>query len=273
MVTLQDPLSTPARITFAGDWHMNTAWAVAAIHRAADEGSDVIVHLGDFGYSFYPRFLRPVSRALEDIGMHLLFIDGNHEDHRWILRQPQRPDGLRLIHLPNIWHLPRGFRWTWDGVQFLAMGGASSVDIRIRRQHGMLWQPEEAITPAQAQLAIEGGPADVMVTHDCPSGVQIPFVDDPGRVAPFPADDLARSRQHRKLLRTVVDAVKPASLWHGHYHISHVQDVNLGWPMAVIGLDADGGDFASNLTTVDLWKLRRIPSGVGATAHQLAGAR
>jgi predicted phosphodiesterase len=265
----RDPLRTPTRITFAGDWHMNTGWATTCVYAAADMGADVIIHTGDFGYAFYPRFLRPLGHALEETGLRLLFVDGNHEDHRWIARQPQRPDGLRLIHPTTIWHLPRGFRWTWGGVQFLALGGAHSVDQQARRQQGLLWQREELITPLQAQLAIESGPADVMVTHDCPTGVKIPFVDDPDRVPPFPPAEIVRANQHRALLRTVVDAVRPASLWHGHYHINHAQDVDLGWPMTVVGLDCDGVSLASNLVTVDLDALRR---NSGATARQLVGA-
>lgn len=268
----RDPLSTPKRITFAGDWHMNTDWAVSCVLRAADAGADVIVHTGDFGYAFFPRFLRPLSHALEETGLQLLFVDGNHEDHRWIARQPRRPDGLRMVWPPAIWHLPRGFRWTWDGVRFLALGGAHSVDRQARRQQGLLWQREELITPIQAQIASDGGPADVMVTHDCPSGVKIPFVDDPDRVPPFPADEIVRANAHRRVLRSVVDEVRPASLWHGHYHVNHAQDVNLGWPMAVVGLDCDGTSFTSNLVTVDLDALRPGSAGLGATARQLVGA-
>lgn len=269
----RDPLTVPKRITFAGDWHMNTKWAVTAVYAAADMGADVIVHLGDFGYTFYPRFLRPLGAALEETGLHLLFVDGNHENHQWINRQPRRPDGLRMIHPPTIWHLPRGFRWTWNDVRFLALGGAHSVDQQYRRKTGALWQREETITPIEAQLAIEGGPADVMVTHDCPSGVNIPGIDDPDRVPPFPGSEIVRSHEHRKLLRTVVDAVRPVSLWHGHYHLNHAQNVDLGWgDMSVIGLDCDGTSLVSNLVTVDLFKLGRLPGGLGATAWQLVGA-
>jgi len=58
-----EPLATPARIGFAGDWHMNAAWAVAAIRHAAERRADVIVHVGDFGYTFDGRFVRRLDAA------------------------------------------------------------------------------------------------------------------------------------------------------------------------------------------------------------------
>lgn len=261
MAAISDPLSTPTRIALAGDWHMNESWPARAVHHAHEQGADRIVHVGDFGYLFYPRFLRPLNRALEDTDTDLLFIDGNHDDHRYLKRLPTWKNGLKQV-APRIWYVPRGTRWEWDGIRFLALGGAHSVD-RIRRlRDGDAWWPEERITAEQAAAAIAGGPADVMVTHDCPAGVDIPNLAD--NADWFPYQEIATAEEHRRLLRTVVDAVRPASLWHGHYHRFYSQRVDFGWPMQVVGLDMDASTMAGNVFTVDLDQLR--PAAVNAGA-------
>jgi hypothetical protein len=121
-----DPLATPARVAFAGDWHANTRWSIAAIAYAADHGADVIVHLGDFGYEFRSAFVSGLDRALTRAGLRLLFVDGNHENFPTLLRYPVSGNGLRQLS-GRIWHLPRGYRgsgWAsggWPGRS--ALGG------------------------------------------------------------------------------------------------------------------------------------------------------
>ena len=159
-------------IAFAGDWHMNARWVPTAVRHAAEQGADVIVHLGDFGYTFRAEFLQSLQRALDEAGLVLLFIDGNHENFAALLSLPVGANGLRRL-TDRIWHLPRGFRWTWGGVRFLALGGAHSVDQPWRRL-GTSWWPEEVLSEQDVAAAVAGGPADVLVSHDCPAGVAIP---------------------------------------------------------------------------------------------------
>ena len=246
-----EALRVPERLAFAGDWHMNAMWAVRAIEHAAELGVATIVHAGDFGYLFYPRYLRPLQRALEAHDMQLLFVDGNHDDHNLLGRLPSWPSGLRCPggH-ERIWWMPRGFRWEWNGIRFVALGGAHSVD-RGRRRAGESWWPEETITGEQAAYVVNDGPADVMITHDCPTGIDIPGLDE--SAAWFPPAEIASADQHRTLLRSVVDHVRPRLLVHGHYHRRHLQTVNFGWDMTVLGLDCDGADnLTDNLHVIDL---------------------
>src|SRR5688572_15879498 len=92
-----DPLATPSRVAFAGDWHANTRWGVAAIQHAAELGAEVIVQLGDFGYGFRAAFVDGLDRALARTGLRLFFVDGNHEEFPVLLRYPLRADGLRQL--------------------------------------------------------------------------------------------------------------------------------------------------------------------------------
>jgi predicted phosphodiesterase len=241
-----DPVAAPARIAVAGDWHGSAAWARKACDHARDQGAEVLLHVGDFGYQFIPWFLDAVDGA----ELPVWFVDGNHDDHDWLARQPVDPDGRRQLS-EYVWHLPRGFRWTWDGVQFLACGGAYSVD-RGWRVLGSSWWAGETISDDDVARCVAGGRADVLLSHDAPSGFVIPTIDDRGTPAPFPPFALAESGRHRQQLRRVVDAVRPSVVLHGHYHHAYAADVDLGYgQVRVIGLDCDESTMASNVRVVD----------------------
>lgn len=246
------------KIAFAGDWHANKMWAVQAILFAASHGADTIIHLGDYGYDFDPTFRGVVNDALEETDLTLQFVDGNHEDFSWLLSQPVQEDGRRQIS-DRVYHLPRGYRWEWDGVTFLALGGAFSVDRQWRVLGDSFWI-EETITPEEVKLACEGGLVDVLVSHDCPSGVLIPGLE---RNTPYlPAEALHYAKNHRIRLRDVVDEVQPLSVWHGHYHIPYETRTDFGYgPVAVMGLGMDGEVMHHNVTVVDLTLLPRRSDG------------
>lgn len=248
MAAAPNPLTEPDRVAFAGDWHADARWAKRAIAQAATRGANTLVHLGDFGYKFHPLYLFEVSHALEAAQMPLLFVDGNHEDHVWLGRHKLARNGLRQLS-EWIWHVPRGFRWRWHGLEFAGLGGAHSVDGIWRRQSGHMWHKEERITEAQATQVKGGGLCDVLISHDCPAGVSIPGLhpDD------FPMIEILRAEEHRALLREVVDVIKPRAIWHGHYHVRYRQTPNFGYgPVAVTGLDANGTSMPENLNIVDL---------------------
>jgi hypothetical protein len=240
----------PERIGVAGDWHGNTAWATRAVRkisaRLPADGPRIIVQLGDFGIwsgASGREYLSRLDAALAAADAELWFVDGNHEDFAQLARLRPGPDGRAQV-TARIWHLPRGHRWRWHGRDWLALGGAVSLD-RAGRAEGIDWWPEEEITRPQARSVIEAGPADVMVTHECPAGIKHAFPPPPSWWSPA---DLRRSDAHQALLREVVVAVQPRWLMHGHLHLSYQRRADLGYgPIKVTGLDSDGapsGDWA-----------------------------
>lgn len=244
----------PSRIAFMGDVHGNGFHTDRAIRYAADYGAQVVLHVGDFGYRFSPSFMAKVQRALEDTGLVLGFAPGNHDDY-------DRLDALEAGHgctaipmRPNIFYLPRGFRWTWSGVSFLALGGAHSVD-RPWRARGEWWA-RETITIGEAVTAANGGRADVMITHDVPDGVRIPCIE--GNPIGFPESEIEAAQRHRELLRRVVDVVQPKHLFAGHYHCRlNAPLVGRDYRTEVHILDMDGGAMADNVMIVEVSGLRR----------------
>ena len=100
---------------------------------------------------------------------------------------------------------------------------------------------------------MEAGPADVMVTHECPAGIEHTFPPPPPW---WSQADLRRSDAHRSLLREVVLAVRPRWLMHGHLHLSYQRQVDLGGgPIEVTGLDCDGAD-RGNWAILDVTSMR-----------------
>jgi hypothetical protein len=248
----------PARVGIAGDWHGNTAWAVRAVGKISAllprDGPRVILQLGDFG--IWPgrdgrEYLSRLDAALDAASADLCFVDGNHEDFPQLAGLRPGPDGRERV-TERIWHLPRGCRWRWHGRDWLALGGAVSLD-RAVRTAGVDWWPEEEITRRQAASVIDAGPADVMVTHECPAGVEHAFPPVPPS---WSAADLRRSDAHRGLLREVVLAVRPRWLMHGHLHMSYQRRVDLGnGPIEVTGLDRDGA-LSGNWAILDAVSMR-----------------
>lgn len=251
----------PDKIGFTGDWHGNTHYAVRAIEYAAERGADVIVQLGDFGYmgKSVPRYLDALDAALEAHQSTLYWLDGNHENHPRISELDYAPDGTHQL-TERIFHLPRGYRWTWRGVSFVALGGAHSVDRQMRTPMFNWWEGE-TVTLAQAFQVIEGGEADVMLTHDAPAGWDIPGLNNTG----FPESELWSAAAHRELLAMVAKHVRPRALFHGHFHrryslASAPVRPQLSAPVAhritsVEGLDCDGGPLSNNVMVKNISEL------------------
>lgn len=198
-------MADPSRIVVAGDWHANRSWACAVIGMLPDLLPDES-----------PR--RIVHEDHDQLSAHLATCG----------------QGVSITIAGRVHWLPRGYRWSWHGRTWLALGGATSVDRPIRTP-GVDWWPEEAITYRQGVEVMAGGPADVMVTHDCPAGVPMALPKPPAWWEMEPAEN------HRDVLAGIVAEVRPRWLMHGHYHLAHNTTVAMAHgEMQVTGLAADG---------------------------------
>jgi hypothetical protein len=266
-------MKKPERIALAGDWHGRLLFAADAIEYAVSQGADCILHTGDYGWLYTSHFVKRMEEMLTHAGIWLAFADGNHEHHD-VLDQlfrfddvipgvPEMPTG-QSWHRPragrvsdHVWHLQRGMRWTWDGVRFLACGGAHSVD-RRRRKAGRSWWPQETITDANIETCAAGGPADVLLSHDCPSGVDIPGLDKTAHL--FPPEELVLSDRHRERLGLICASTQPRMIVHGHYHNAYTRDAELGYgPVRVYGLSDDSnGSLRGNVLVLSLPEIQAI---------------
>lgn len=227
------------KLFIAGDTHGSFNEITRIFQLADNKGADAIVQVGDFGYWGYSAdaqdFIQSVSRRAERTGIPFYWVDGNHEAHTQ-LRETYGPGGPEhnptpegfWQMLPGLFYIPRGTRWVWDGVTFMGVGGAVSVDkvYRLAVENGTtapewgltvakkpkgsrtLWWPEEAITDEEVEHAKSQGEVDVLFTHDT-----VTCANFGQRLKP----DLD-SQINRQRIDEIVRSAKPSIMFHGHYH-------------------------------------------------------
>lgn len=209
------------RFIIAGDWHGIAMDALNVVSEAHIRNIPVIVHVGDFGIWHNDKpFLDKLESVLDLYDIELYFIDGNHENFDMLYTKRLKEDGTRYVR-DHISYLPRGFRWEWQGMSFMALGGAASIDRKYRKE-GYDWWPQELISEYDIDKAIKGGPVDVMFTHDSPSTAPNSITDNlPGQMnarRAFGTLALETCTWHRTQLARVTNVVMPKALFHGHYH-------------------------------------------------------
>lgn len=256
------------KILLAGDWHGNTSAARRAIDYALRHGCSKIVQLGDFGYwehtSEGARYLWKLERMLGSADVELYFVDGNHDNHPLLWRMyPPLENGFSKVR-EQLFYCPRGHRWEWDGVRFLACGGAYSIDKdrRLASEHKLKkprtrWWPTEMIRPEDIERSSLGGKVDVVFSHDCPAGVEIPGIHAMDKQI-FPD-----SNMNREYLRRVVLNTKPRLICHGHYHVRYRSSLALPYEVngrlewhrvQVEGLDFETNAGALQILDLEMWR-------------------
>lgn len=231
------------RIGLAGDWHVDTGWAVQCLTRFAEAGVRVVHHLGDFG--FWPgrggaAYLTAVAEATKELGLALAVTPGNHEDDDFLRTLRRADHGAPWGRVPyaaiSIAVLPRGHRWTVPAGDvtrsFVSLGGAPSVDFESRVP-GVSWWPAECITETDIRVTVAGGHADVMLAHDSPApatpAVEAIIAANPCGWSPVA---LAYAASGRAALTAAFDGVRPRVFAHGHYHVADIATLPYAAPSA-----------------------------------------
>lgn len=210
------------RILCVGDVHGDGQFFASICRTAKKKNCDAIVQVGDWGFWEHTKdgvaFLKWVERQLNEKQIDCFWLDGNHENHD-LLREKYGPGGSHHNPTPEgfwkirerLFYLPRGIRWNWAGIDFMALGGADSIDKPYRTRY-VSWWPSELISDGDVEFASRPGNVDVMFTHDAPESVIVPFI------RAMEKDQFHLSRMNRIKLAEVVRTVKPKYLIHGHYH-------------------------------------------------------
>lgn len=233
------------KLLLAGDTHGDTSHFRYLIQTAQGLGISEIVQVGDFGFGWGQPgvvYLNKINKWADEAGIRITFIVGNHEDHPRLLRKhgPDSPsfyeseEGFWRVR-SNIWHIPNGHFWNWNGLQFGAAGGAYSVD-KPWRTEGISWWPEEEMTWAETDDMIKRGKQlprlDVLLTHDKLRRAEI----NNDRKELFPA-----SWANQERMQLIADELHPILNVHGHFHERHQTQVRLhgGDYCRVLGLDSN----------------------------------
>lgn len=257
----------PDEVMFAGDWHAYTDQATRVVASAHQAGIKHIIQAGDFGIwrdRHSVKFVKNLNAFAGQYGVHIYFVDGNHEDHPFLRQFPQNEDGTLRVQ-EHISYLPRGFRWEWNTVRYMAMGGAYSVD-RQWRDIGYSWFPEEEISDDEVKQAIQDPtPVDVLISHDSPTGAPNPVTDDPYTQAVgirnFGEYAIQQAELHRNQLLRVTNVVDPVLIIHGHYHKPGQKQYRrpaTGTLCDVVSLDEGSAQLHNHTITITLSELLLI---------------
>ena len=159
-------------IGITGDTHGDMNFS--QIYGAKREGVTHLIICGDFGY-IWDGSIKENKRLdyLNRIGIQVLFIDGNHENHVLLNEYPISEMYGGKVHKirDNIIHLIRGEVYEINGNKYFAFGGANSTDIEYRKE-GISWWKEEKPNDndrinAYENLIKHNCEVDYVLTHTC----------------------------------------------------------------------------------------------------------
>lgn len=264
------------KILLAGDSHGRANTIQNYLKAVKGHDCEALFVLGDFGYWEHTydgvEYMDAVNRLARDWEIPVYFLDGNHDKTSLLLKLYHEQDADGFIQVrPWVKYSPRGHRWTWDGVRFISLGGAYSVDkawrleeerkkslkiikknsyrARVNRRSedtsGTLWFPEEEMTDEDLEKFLaDTTPVDIMLTHDKPRATTPECI----------RKDLPECWPNQDRIQRAVTTLQPKLLFHGHLHDRYQQDVRCGDDdkfTRVIGLAADaaqGSAFRFNTT-------------------------
>lgn len=191
------------------------------VDTASRVGCDTILVLGSWGFLWQSKdSMRELEALLRSVNMEMWWIDGNSENF-YLMNYCGCDPGGKVDAWPttHIRYMPRGFRFSIDGVSCMAFGGGVSMGAESLVP-GKTWWPEEEITVRQVEAAGQR-PIDVLFSHDAPDGV-VALEEILSRDAHLHNQkDLRRSRWNRVMLGEVVDNVTPKLIYHSHHGIRY----------------------------------------------------
>ena len=225
-------------IVVVGDTHGVKQDIWKACREAGDRRIQHVVVVGDFGlwthFADGHEFLDEAQEAARANNLSIYAIGGNHEnwDHwNWFVENMPTSKGFAMVR-QRVLLAPKVHEWRWAGKQFVAAGGAVSIDKRERlinefggegnmiygvvgpRGTGprtLYWDNEELTDQDVIKIQKMGKKADYLFTHDCSN--YTPFR---GRLKPDPD-----SERHRRRIDEVLRATKPEVHMHGHMHTKY----------------------------------------------------
>lgn len=240
-------------IGLSGDWHGNVRWAESVLQQFADAEVTTVLHAGDFG--IWPgmqgaSYLSEIMGTCSKLGITLLVVPGNHEDYTQI-NDPEGPTpDKQVLGSGDGWEvslLPRGYKFNILGRNFLAFGGAPSIDFEYRKE-GISWWPEEMIRDSDLDRLTDIGSVDVMIAHDAPDGgtdaVQR-IIDTPVEESMWSKAGLDYCAVGRMKMNKAVEIVNPRMFVHGHMHVAdekYYEDIDRRY--VSLGPDGDLGNVA-----------------------------
>ena len=185
----------------------------------------IIINVGDFGVGFTPEknealTLQMLNKFLRLRNITMYVIRGNHDDPHYF-KGNHALSNLILLKDYSVLEL--------EGIKFLLVGGAISIDRKIRTEGKSYWRDELFVLDEQRLSEIKG--IDVVVTHNSPDfAFPIGLNDLVMHYAQKDVHLLTELPMERKLITKMYDILSVNSdikKWYfGHFHTSNVQEIN-----------------------------------------------
>lgn len=213
---------------FIGDIHGNFNGLIANLKRKRIRNENLI-QVGDFGLGFRSEkddllLLNKLNDYLASRGNHLFIIRGNQDDPTFFDGSTQLSN-LQLLQDYSVLNL--------EGKCILLIGGAISIDRRIRKLDINYWKDEGFVFNESKlkSILLSTKNIDVVVTHTAPAFTFPQEFDS--IVASYAKKDPALIEElvaERKLLNelysTIVAVAKPTHWYYGHFHSSKREKIN-----------------------------------------------
>ncbi len=208
-------------VYFTGDIH-GSPWKIKKFcSKMKLTENDVVVILGDVGANFYnDERDNAVKRTLSKLKPTILCVHGNHEMRPWNVagyRQKQWNEGTIWYQeeFPNLLFASDGEIYLLNGLRYLVIGGAYSIDKYYRLQRGYGWwedeQPSDEIKCyVESQVATQR--FDVVLSHTCP--VQY----EPTEMFLPMIDQSLVDKSTEEWLGTIEKRIDYKAWYCGHYH-------------------------------------------------------
>jgi hypothetical protein len=208
------------RLIITGDTHGEQNTLAYIAQNALREG-DALFVAGDFGFCFWGNkqeesFLNDVEFFLRKKNAYLLFVDGNHENHRLLNALPEESFCNARVHKlrPHIIHVIRGEILYIKGKKIFCFGGAFSIDRAFRELNVSYWEEElptdTDFSNGNKNLKACGNSVDYIITHTCALSMTYSLN---GR------HDVVEERSLQNYLEWIRTSVSYEKWYFGHWHI------------------------------------------------------
>jgi UDP-2,3-diacylglucosamine pyrophosphatase LpxH len=210
---------------YLGDIHGNFNQILGWMHFNKDRENCYIVQVGDFGIGFKPNHehheLKIIDKKIKQKNHTVLVIRGNHDD-------PQYFDGNHDYE--NIKFLPDYTTMNLNGNNHLFIGGAVSIDRRLREEGKSYWKNENFNYNEEKLKNLNG--IDILITHTCMSFNKPTFFNS--LVYSFAAKDpelIKELDQERELVDLMWKKLnenenKIKLHLYGHFHFNNTEYIN-----------------------------------------------
>lgn len=214
-------------VYFTGDIH-GSPWGIRRFcERAKLTEDDIVVLLGDVGLNYFcDKRDDNAKSVLAGLKPSFLCIHGNHEMRPWhidsYMLKPWKGGQIWMQEqYPNLMFARDGEIFFIDGLNYLVIGGAYSVDKNYRLANGYGWwedeQPSDEIK-AFVEKQIMARSIDIVLSHTCPYKYEpretfLPFVDQ-SKV----------DKSTELWLDTIEEKLNYKTWYCGHWHIDKIVD-------------------------------------------------